>query len=508
MLCELTLNTLAKMSEEEYDFFDELLSESSEEDSNFMEEAVDADEIINSLHLSVPELLQHQHQQPAQIHSAPKMTDLGLKMSKMILKQGAPSQSATSTLDLEEGDALVDNYGNRKVRQRPGKRGRPKGTVKDATTQFGRTSSTHALPSAVAALMGRANVAYVQQKYEDAVELYLQVVQRAPSSPEPYYSLGLVWEERGDADRAASYFLISAHLQGTADAELWRKIAALLVQCPERKEQAIYALTRAIKCVRRAGKELYLLRAKLHLELHQYRQVISSVGGLIRQQFSNVETDEEGDEFDVFGFLARIALHMSLAYLAAAVLEESLNWAVKRGFSLNYNHLNLLTELRAVDEDWLGVLMAIEAFLPTCHQSTGAEQGRTEWWLLSDAQKLKRALQTAPVELRFAYQLALFRLRRPEGTLEALMFAFNALIGDKPTALIRQLTDALMEAGEFTETLKIYLSPECAQMTTQMCLKMTEAYMKIGDFSSAEESVYASKILNAILLGNLIFLFF
>ena len=345
--------------------------------------------------------------------------------------------------------------------------------------------------------MGRANVAYVQRDYDAAVELYLQVVQRAPASPEPYYSLGLVWEERGDANRAASYFLISAHLQERADAELWRKIAALLVQVPERKEQAIYALTRAIKRQGRAERELYLLRAKLHLELRQYRQVISSLGGLLRQQLSSRGASDGDNEFDAFAFLARVALHMSLAYLAAAVLEESLNWALKHGFPFDYNLLNLLTELRAVDEDWLGVLVAVQSFLPACHQATGAEQGRTEWWLLSDAERLQRALQAAPVELRFAHALASFRLRRPEGSLEALLCAFTDLVAGtaneaRPSAVVRQLTDALMDAGEYAEALKIYLAPETTQLTTEMGLKMTEAYMRLGEFTSAEESIEAS----------------
>jgi hypothetical protein len=141
------------------------------------------------------------------------------------------------------------------------------------------------------------------------------------------------------------------------------------------------------------------------------------------------------------------------------------------------------------------VLVAIESFLPCCHQSTGVEQGRTEWWILSDSEKLTRALRKAPVEIRFVYQLAGFRLRRPEAGLEALLSAFHALPqGGKPSALIRQLTEALMDAGEFAEALNIYLSPETTQMTTEMCLKMTEAYLCVGDFASAEESIYASKL--------------
>lgn len=492
--------------EDDDDDYDNSNSNEEAEGSVNSEPKVDADDIINSLHLNVPELrpnepqLQPQQPQPQPHSRSTRMTDLGFKMSQMILKQQHRSSAAPeSYLDVDEGDQLVDNYGQRRHRPRPGKRGRPKGSVKDATTQFGRNSSTHALPPAVAALMGRANVAYVQRQYDQAIELYLQVVQRAPSSPEPYYSLGLVWEERGDFDRAASYFLIAAHLQGRPEAELWRKIAALLVQVPERKDQAIYALTRAIKRAGRAEAELYLLRAKLHLELHQYRQVITSLGGLLRQKLRDAAADQDDDDdddaknFDVFAFLARIALHMSLAYLAASVLEEAMNWALRQGFPISFGHLNLLTELRAVDEDWLSVLTAVETFLPACHQSTGHEQGSTEWWLLADSQRLLRALQAAPAELRFVYRLAAYRLRRADATTEALLEAFSGLPAPRPQPLIRQLTDALMDAGEYAEALKVYASPETTQMTTEMAIKMAEAYMRIGDFASAEESIYAGK---------------
>lgn len=495
-------------------FFDELLEPDYDQESFYNslnaeredDEQVDAGELIDSLHLNVPELTTvfngaspPRSKRKSPLKAAPKMTNLGLKMSQIILtsKQASSLQEESAHLELPEGqDQLVESYGQRNVRARPGKRGRPKGSVKDATTQFGRSSSTHALPPAVAALMGRANVAYVQKKYDEAVELYLQVVQRAPSSPEPYYSLGLVWEERGDIERAASYFLLSAHLQAKAETDLWRKIAALFVQVSSRKEQAIYALSRVIFRPDAAEPEIYLLRAKLHLELHQYRQVISSMAGLLRKTLKN---NKESD-FDAFGLVAKLALHLNMAHLAASVIEESLEWAQKNGYSasITYSHLNLLTELRGVDADWLGVVDAIEGFLVICYSNTGAEQGHTGWWILSAGERFERALAAAPEELVFAYLLACYRLGRREVGSSELMAAFEAVEEPKPLAITRQLTDALVDFGEYGLALRVYSSPSTTQMTPEMCLKMATAYLRTGEYLLAEETLLAGKTLKGI----------
>lgn len=471
-------------------------------------------DIINSLHLDIPELepiLSNNSPKKRtplssptknKTVSRPKMTDLGFKMSKMIMNTNATARGNSDEFEVagelelaESGDSLVDNYGQPRKKQKTGKRGRPKGTVK-VGTQFGRASSTHALPPNVSALMGQANVAYVQRQYLRAIELYLQVIQRAPASPEPYYSLGLVYEEQGDADKAASYFLITAHLQPRAEGELWRKIAALLVQVdPPRKEQAIYCLTRAIKAPKRPDYKfkddfpLFWLRAKLQLEMGQYRSVISGFGTALRGHFF-----QDSEDLELFIEVAKLAVKMSLAYVAADVFDSVFRSVGVAGLPLTWSHLNLLIELAETENDYAAVLAAIEEFAVTCYLQNGREQGRTDWILKSPQEQLQKALNSEemPAELKLKMLLAQIHLRRPVASDEILGLLQRI---ERPGIKLKLATaEALSLANAPLAAVKILtecLEEDASLATSDFYLKIGHNYRKGGELGMAVEMFLA-----------------
>ena len=470
--------------------------------------------IINSLQLDIPELAPILSNSPIRLRNTnssvssgaaarPKMTDLGFKMSKMIMNSSKKT-SDSDAVDfyeedlLESGDSLVDNYGQPRKRQKTGKRGRPKGTTKTGT-QFGRASSTHALPPNVSALMGQANVAYVQKQYPKAIELYLQVVQRAPASPEPYYSLGLVYEEQGDADRAASYFLIAAHLQARAEGELWRKIAALLVQVdPPRKEQAIYCLTRAIKAPKPSKSDyrieedfpLFWLRAKFQLETGQYRSVITGFGVALRGHFA-----QDPEDLDLFVQVAKLAMRMSLAYVAAGVFQNVFRSVMAAALPLAWSHLNILIELWEIDEDYTAIINSIEEFAVTCYLQSGREQGKTGWLLKGPKEQLAKALESTemPVELKLKLEIARIHLREPPSSAETLLELLKQI--DGPTMKLKlSVADALSLINAPMSAVQILL--ECIEADSgladpEMCLKIGQNYRKAGEIEMAIESFLA-----------------
>ena len=465
-------------------------------------------DIINSLHLNIPELEPILSNSPKRSKNTrknrqlvTKMTDLGFKMSKMIMYSTNARKSRESEAEFFDednaisGDSLVDNYGQAKKKQKTGKRGRPKGTTK-VGTQFGRASSTHALPPNVSALMGQANVAYVQKQYTRAIELYLQVVQRAPSSPEPYYSLGLVYEEENNADKAASYFLIAAHLQPRADGELWRRIAALLVQVvPSRKDQAIYCLTRAIKAPKPADFQiqddfpLYWLRAKLQLELGQYRSVITGFGTALKAHLF-----QDAEDLTPFVLVAKLSVRMSLAYVATSLLENVYRSAVTSNLPLNWSHLNILIELAEVDGDHAAILEAIEEFSVACYLQSGREQGQTDWMLKTPQEQLHRALESEemPPELKLKMKIAQIHLNRA-CTPETLIYLLKQI--ENPGSKLKLSTaDALLVANAPIPALRLMLEvieEDGTMATPELCLKIGSTYRKAGELEMAVESFLA-----------------
>jgi tetratricopeptide (TPR) repeat protein len=475
----------------------------------------DPNEIINSLHLDMPELTpilssnspQKRSSRASSAVAPPKMTDLGFKMSKMIMSTTRKQDDANEEeydddeSQINSGDSLVDNYGQAKKRQRTGKRGRPKGSTK-VGTQFGRASSTHAMPPNVSALMGQANVAYVQKHYSKAIELYLQVVQRAPASPEPYYSLGLVYDEQDNADKAASYFLIAAHMQPRAEGELWRRIAALLVRVvPPRKDQAVYCLTRAIKASKPANYRIhddlpiYWLRAKLQLEIGEYRSAITGFASALRLHLAL-----ESEDMSPFVLVARLAVRMSLSYVAVGVFENVFRSAVSAALPLSWSHLNILVELAEVDKDYSSIVSSIEEFSVSCYLQSGREQGRTDWMLKTAAEQLKKALESddMPVELKLKYAIAQIHINSSGvSNAENLLILLGQIEDGCSVSLKESVSEALIILNAPIPALKLLLEliEEDAKLATpEMCLKIGQCYRKAGELEMAVESFLAGNL--------------
>jgi tetratricopeptide (TPR) repeat protein len=88
-------------------------------------------------------------------------------------------------------------------------------------SSFGLEGSTTVKMSAeISKIMGQANQAFVQKDYLRARDLFLQVVRFSPSSHEPYYTLGVIYQELNEIRAALNYYMIAAHLRKN-DADLW-----------------------------------------------------------------------------------------------------------------------------------------------------------------------------------------------------------------------------------------------------------------------------------------------
>ena len=56
-------------------------------------------------------------------------------------------------------------------------------------------------------LMGEANVAYMQN--DKAITLLKEFIKKAPTVPDPYRTLGVIYEKRMDRAKAVQFFLIA-----------------------------------------------------------------------------------------------------------------------------------------------------------------------------------------------------------------------------------------------------------------------------------------------------------
>ncbi|KAK2168890.1 hypothetical protein LSH36_13g03043 [Paralvinella palmiformis] len=101
------------------------------------------------------------------------------------------------------------------------------------------------LPSHLLGLMGEANMRYAQGQTDEAIKMCMEIIRNVPSAYEPFQTLGMIYEERGDDKRAMQYALIAAHL--CSDTQEWLRVADM---CNEQGdlEKTIHCYNKAIRC--------------------------------------------------------------------------------------------------------------------------------------------------------------------------------------------------------------------------------------------------------------------
>ena len=97
---------------------------------------------------------------------------------------------------------------------------------------------------AVQRLLGEANMRHAYREFQQAVQLLLQVIQLAPNLPQPYQTLGLIYEEIGKHAKALKLYMMAAQLS-KRDVHQWRQLAAMYAKHGD-AQQAIYCLSRVL----------------------------------------------------------------------------------------------------------------------------------------------------------------------------------------------------------------------------------------------------------------------
>ena len=137
-------------------------------------------------------------------------------------------------------------------------------------------------------ILGLANMLYVQNFVEEAIEKCHECITVAPHEASPYHTLGLIYEEKGDMAKAMDFYSIAAHVS-KKDVELWLRIADMALTL-ENRRHAIYCLSRAVKAsegilddaernlLRLNSADLYEEFGEKRQAIAQYEQIIESLG--------------------------------------------------------------------------------------------------------------------------------------------------------------------------------------------------------------------------------------
>lgn len=120
------------------------------------------------------------------------------------------------------------------------------------------------LPSSLKPAMGTANLAFVSKDYEKAEALILEIIGQAPRASQPYRTLGLILETRGDQDGALDAYMKAAEIE-KGDRELWKRNASVWKE-KGNAAKAIYCLNQALKGTNNGDAEVLRARAQLYAQ--------------------------------------------------------------------------------------------------------------------------------------------------------------------------------------------------------------------------------------------------
>lgn len=130
------------------------------------------------------------------------------------------------------------------------------------------------VPSHLMSVMGAATVAYMMKRFDEAEEALNRVIMEAPKAVAPYRTLGLIYEEKGEKQKALTTFMAAAEID-KQDRDLWKRNAALWEDMGE-PDRAIYCLSQALRGTH--GKDADALRARgmLYLNMQKFRMAADS----------------------------------------------------------------------------------------------------------------------------------------------------------------------------------------------------------------------------------------
>lgn len=99
------------------------------------------------------------------------------------------------------------------------------------------------VPPELAGVLGEANMLYASHQYDEAITLLKDFIKKAPTIPDPYHTLGMIYEDRQDRTKALQFFLIACTLT-PQDAELWKRVGRI-AKDEQNFDQALFCFKKA-----------------------------------------------------------------------------------------------------------------------------------------------------------------------------------------------------------------------------------------------------------------------
>ncbi|KAA1072825.1 transcription factor TFIIIC subunit tfc4 [Puccinia graminis f. sp. tritici] len=131
----------------------------------------------------------------------------------------------------------------------------------------------------VSVLLGKANLAFIEKKYDEAIPVFEEIVRIEPMCRMAWNNLGAIYQDMGDFERSSQFRIIGAHLTPKS-ADIWKELASESRQ-HGLLSQAIYCYSEAIKGTKNDVESMWD-RSYLLFEVGRSRQALAGYLAILK----------------------------------------------------------------------------------------------------------------------------------------------------------------------------------------------------------------------------------
>lgn len=299
-------------------------------------------------------------------------------------------------------------------------------------------------------LVGQANLHFVRGDHAGAIDMCMEVIRLAPTSPEPFQTLSLIYEEQRQFEKAYQYSLISAYLN-PSDGENWIKVAEMAIEL-KNYSQAITCYNKAIKIYPK-NLSLYEDRCRLYKLIDDKKKALDAFETLYALVLKEPDTSQNQEmALSVAKEIAMLHYFSKNVDASIRVMEENLE---KYRRSIINEDVNLYLELLIGSSQYV---KALNAFRQYCGLS------------ISVAGKKIDSLTEAIVEER-----------RNEIDIELIYTELQIDLRSKLAVCLINL-----RIFKYVDELKRFITKENPDEMGDLFLDIADAYLQIGQPEGAE----------------------
>lgn len=343
------------------------------------------------------------------------------------------------------------------------------------------------LPRDLQGLMGEANLCFARGRHDDAVKMCMEVVRLAPRAPEPFQTLGMIYEAKGEAQRALQFALIGAYLS-PQDADEWSRLGQLSLEQGDLK-QATACYVQAVRA-EPSNAELRFELCSLYEQAGEKKRALACCTALVQQMGQGAPCLQLSREL--------VKVHHQRGNLSAA-RQVLLNAVLKFPAHVSSEDINMLLELQLADKMYPAALMVLHSHCGIQLLPEGSQE-LSEEMLVDNLAAFERCEVPVelPVDLRTKLVLCLVRLggeHLAEPLVEALLSEQDP---EQAGDLLLDVAEAFLDMGRPQRALPLLQAlvgtrnyglaavwlryGECLQMLGRLS-EATEAYERTCDLA-------------------------